>query len=251
MSKDPAFLFYPGDYLRDTQCLSEKVQVAYDRIMCEHMRNICISQAQLKFFTKKLSADEVEELEMVLTKVEGGYQIDWVVDSINKRRDYSQSRAKNRSSKNKEKQNNTSTSYDAHMEIENENINTVLRQIEERENISIQGELKKYYMFLIVEMVKIFIEKNPDYFFDKETDYHACLQIAYNIATMKKWSRAEVTNGKMNSAIESWKIIVAFVNDDVWFKTRSLSDISSTKEWQRIVQKMNSKPKGGAKEMAY
>ena len=59
--KDPEFLFYPGDYLTDTQCLSEKTQVAYDRIMCEHMRNICISQKQLKFFTKRLSPDETEE----------------------------------------------------------------------------------------------------------------------------------------------------------------------------------------------
>ena len=67
--KDFAFMFYPGDYLRDTQCLSERVQVAYDRIMCEHMRNICISQQQLKFFTKKLTDEEMEDLLMVLTKV--------------------------------------------------------------------------------------------------------------------------------------------------------------------------------------
>ena len=65
MAKDPAFLFYPGDYLRDTQTMSEGTQVAYDRIMCEHMRNICISKKQLKFFTKRLSEDEIEELMMV------------------------------------------------------------------------------------------------------------------------------------------------------------------------------------------
>lgn len=113
---DPAFLFYPGDYLRDTQCLSEQVQVAYDRIMCEHMRNICISQKQLNFFTKKLSAHEKEELEMVLTKVDGGFQIQWVAESICKRRDYSESRRKNRSSKSAK----TSSTHDKHMEIENE-----------------------------------------------------------------------------------------------------------------------------------
>ena len=76
MANDPAFLFYPGDYLRDTQCLSEKTQVAYDRIMCEHMRNICISQKQLNFFTKRLSDDEKEELEMILMKNSKGYQIE-------------------------------------------------------------------------------------------------------------------------------------------------------------------------------
>ena len=72
--KDPAFLFYPGDYLRDTQCLSEKSQVAYDRIMCEHMRNICISQQQLNFFTKRLSDEEKDELLFLLNKTNDGFQ---------------------------------------------------------------------------------------------------------------------------------------------------------------------------------
>jgi len=97
MSNDPAFLFYPGDYLRDTQCFSDKVQVSYDRIMCEHMRNICISQKQLKFFTKRLNEEEIEELMVSLIKISGGYQIRWVAESIEKRRAYSKSRAENRS----------------------------------------------------------------------------------------------------------------------------------------------------------
>lgn len=117
--KDPAFLFYPGDYLRDTQCLSEKSQVAYDRIMCEHMRNICISQQQLIFFTKRLTDEEKSELMFLLTEIDGGFQITWVADSIAKRRNYSASRSKNRTSKPK----NISSSYDPHMENENENEN--------------------------------------------------------------------------------------------------------------------------------
>ena len=127
MAKDPAFLFYPGDYLRDTQCLSEAAQVAYDRIMCEHMRNICISQQQLNFFTKRLTPDEKEEVIMVLSKVEGGYQIHWGAESICKRREYSDSRRKNRSTPNK----NISVSYDSHMDNENEN---VIEDVVKKEN---------------------------------------------------------------------------------------------------------------------
>ena len=122
MSKDPAFLFYPGDYLRDTQCLSEKTQVAYDRIICEHMRNICISQMQLNFFTKRLSPEEVDELLTVLKKVEGGFQIEWVAESISKRKAYGESRRKNRTKKEKD-MNNISETYVKHMENENENEN--------------------------------------------------------------------------------------------------------------------------------
>jgi len=127
--KDPAFLFYPGDYLRDTQCLSEAVQVAYDRIMCEHMRNICISHAQFVFFTKKLSEAESAELKSVLTETPDGFQIPWVAESFTKRKAYSESRRKNRSGKaNKDTANikNTSVSYQQDMEneieIENEDV---------------------------------------------------------------------------------------------------------------------------------
>lgn len=128
MAKDPAFLFYPGDYLRDTQNLSEKTQVAYDRIMCEHMRNICISKQQLKFFTKRLSDEEKEELNFMLIEINGGYQIEWVAESITKRKAYSESRRNNRTSKPKQSKKKTSTTYDTHMENEDENVNDNKRE---------------------------------------------------------------------------------------------------------------------------
>lgn len=119
MAQDPAFLFYPGDYLRDTQCLSEKSQVAYDRIMCEHMRNICedmtnitVSQESVNFFTKRLNDDEKFELFSVIRKVGNAFQISWVAESISKRRAYSDSRRKNKMGKPK----HISSTYDAHME---------------------------------------------------------------------------------------------------------------------------------------
>jgi uncharacterized phage protein (TIGR02220 family) len=106
--KDPAFLFYPGDYLKDTQCLSEKSQVAYDRLMCAHMKNIVITNDLLEFFTKKLNSAEKSELMFVIEKTDGGFCIPWVVESICKRKTYSDSRRSNRSGKKK--------TYDSHME---------------------------------------------------------------------------------------------------------------------------------------
>ncbi len=123
MGKDPAFLFYPGDYLRDTQMLSEPAQVAYDRIICEHMRNICITPQQHKFLTKRLNEDDLEALNMVLEKVDGGYQIPWVVESINKRKAYSESRRKNREGKISERMFTHDQDVENENENENENIN--------------------------------------------------------------------------------------------------------------------------------
>ena len=113
-----AFLFYPGEYLRDTQCLSESVQVSYDRIMCEHMRNICITHEQLMFFTKRLTEDERGELLMVLSKSDCGYQIPWVAESIVKYAEYCNSRKKNRDSTPPKKK----STYVEHMVSVNEDV---------------------------------------------------------------------------------------------------------------------------------
>ncbi len=119
--KDPAFLFYPGDYLQDTQCLSEPAQVAYDRIMCEHMRNTCITQERLNFFIKRLDVDQRAEVLSVLEVVDGGFVIPWVARSFEKRRNYSESRRKNRSGKKNEGSTYVKTSE--HMVNENGIVN--------------------------------------------------------------------------------------------------------------------------------
>lgn len=134
MAKKPAFLFYPGDYLKDTQCLSENTQVSYDRIMCEHMRNMCISQQQLKFFTKRLNDEEKEELLYLLKKVNGGYQIEWVAESIVNYDKYCQGRRKNRLG-NKEDMIKISPPHVEHMESESE--------IENKEEEKKEKEKKK------------------------------------------------------------------------------------------------------------
>lgn len=120
MTKDPAFLFYPGDYLRDTQCLSESAQVAYDRIMCEHMRSIPIAKERLNFFTKRLSDVEKAELKSVLGIMDGGFVIEWLYTSINKRRAYSESRRQNGSQKHDLHMQSTGHAQEDENEIEDE-----------------------------------------------------------------------------------------------------------------------------------
>lgn len=124
MAKDPAFLFYPGDYLQDTQGMNESCQVAYDRIMCKHMLNIPITQEQLNHFTKRLTPEEKSEVQSVLKKVEGGFVIEWVSDSINKRKAFSASRSANRKGKKYKDMINISKTSDVDMVNEIENVNT-------------------------------------------------------------------------------------------------------------------------------
>jgi hypothetical protein len=230
MAKDPAFLFYPGDYLRDTQCLNEQAQVAYDRIMCEHMRNISsdmnnigITQDKLNFFTKRMDESVKSDLLHVLKKNGNLFQIEWVALSICNRKTYSDGRAKNRTKKNEEHV----LSHDKHMENENEIINEIVNYTQEGG----MGETQ-----LCPEMIKIFKDVYPEYPEDEKIDPSHCLQIAYKIANAKKWTKESVTNGKMNDTLLSWRAIVVFSKSDSWFSGRAISDFN--KEYQRLIQKM-------------
>ena len=130
--------------MRDTQCLSPNAQVAYDRIMCEHMRNICIRHNQFQFFTKRLSEDEISELKSVLVESADGFYIEWVHASINKRKAYSESRRQNRTKKTSLTYDNHMKTYDEHMEIEKEKeIVIVNKKEEEREEVKEKKEERK------------------------------------------------------------------------------------------------------------
>ena len=158
--KDPAFLFYPGDYLRDTQCLTEQAQVAYDRIMCEHIRNICISQTTLNFLTKRLDELERAQIMEILEEVEGGFAIPWVRESIIKRREYSESRRNNRKSKPKKDEQpptNTSSTYVQHMENENENV--IEKEVYIEKGVQGEKQLKPELLEKIPEKVNEFADR--------------------------------------------------------------------------------------------
>ncbi len=216
MAKDPAFLFYPGDYLRDTQCLSENTQVAYDRIMCEHMRNtsndmnnITISQEKLNFFSKRLSEDERQELFTVLEKKNGGYQIYWVAESIADRRLYSESRSKNRSKKNESHEN-----ISKHMEDEIENtsedeiINTVIDE-----------------KLLIPQMFSTFKKHNSKYPADVNKDYKPLMDIAKFLHQQSGLNGNVILNQKV--IMEEWDRLCVVIEKDKFYKSKSLSVISN------------------------
>ncbi len=89
---------------------------------------------------------------------------------------------------------------------------------------------------LIPEMMKVWKSVIRNYPEQKDDDYGACMRIAYKIADSRKWKRAEVTNGKMDETLKSWKKIAEFVNLDSFYKTLPLKTIEN--QWQGIYLKM-------------
>lgn len=142
MAKDFAFQFCPGDYLRDTQCLSEKSQVAYDRIMCEHIRNVSndaesiwIPHDKVCFFAKRLNEDESAELFHVLKKnpiKDGGFQIEWVAEKVAERQCYIESRTGNGGGKHKKAYAKHGKTQESISDSDNDNLKKVSKEKKER-----------------------------------------------------------------------------------------------------------------------
>jgi len=99
--------------------------------------------------------------------------------------------------------------------------------------------------FLVPKMIKIFKTNFPNYPLDKDADAKACLKISENIAAAAGWQKAELANGKLDEALKFWERIVQFGKADTWYSGRSITDYQ--KEWQRLIQKINS-AKDGTKQ---
>jgi hypothetical protein len=139
---DVGFIFYSGDVLQDTAMLNTKTKGVYMSIMCLHMKNICFSKQQICSFCEVLNEHESESLFSVLKEIEGCFFIEWVLDSIKKRREYSISRSKNRTKSNENETKdikNISKTYVKHMVNENEIV------IEDKKEKVIKSELEKVF----------------------------------------------------------------------------------------------------------
>ena len=119
--KDPAFLFYDGDAARDVSHMNRLERGCYFDII----------QAQRKFgrltidLIQKILGKEFEtcweSVKICLSYDNDMYFIEWLENSTIKRKEYSESRRKNRLSDNQEDKKIISESYVKHMENENEN----------------------------------------------------------------------------------------------------------------------------------
>jgi uncharacterized protein YdaU (DUF1376 family) len=237
MAKDPAFLFYTQDFTTGTQFLSDEQIGKYIRLLCAQHQHGHLSEKHMLHICKTY---DKEVFDKFIKDDDGNYYNERLEHEVNRRKTYSESRRNNAKHPKKQRVKN-SKAYAKHMpeHMENENINTIIKQLVERLNIEVPENEKKYTTMLVVKMFQAFLDENPDYFHHKETDYAACLQIAYHIAGMKKWSKHDVINGKMGDCLNSWQSIIQYIKDDKWFSGRSLSDLSSVKEWQRLTQQMS------------
>ena len=115
MAKDPAFLFYPGDFTTGTQFFTDEQIGKYIRLLMAQHQLGHLDEKHMIMICKSYDNDIFSKF---VKDSDGCYFNQRLEDEIVKRKNYSESRGKNRSSKN-----NISKSYDNHMENRNKDIN--------------------------------------------------------------------------------------------------------------------------------
>lgn len=141
MSKDPAFLFYSGDFLAGTFTMNDDQVGKYIRLLClQHQKeNHILSEKDMLNICKSYDEDIFTKFQKSET---GHFYNKRLNDEISKREKYSESRRTNRKSIKKDENevkdmNNICSTYDEHMENENENTPSLFEK-------GVQGEKPKW-----------------------------------------------------------------------------------------------------------
>jgi len=141
--KDPAFLFYTGDFLAGTMFFTDEQVGIYLRLLLAQHQHGRLSEKQVNFICKSYDNEVLEKFEK---DEEGNYYNLRLENEINKRKSYSESRSNNRKGKvkqDKPKRKKTSITYDIHMEDRNRDINKTELDKKFDEFLNFRKEIKK------------------------------------------------------------------------------------------------------------
>lgn len=123
--KDPAFLFYPGDFFMGTQFFSNEQVGIYIRLLIAQHQHGHLSKEQVIHICGTYDLEVMKKF----AEDESGFFNIRLENEIQKRIKYSESRRNNKIGKQHMK--NICESYDNHMENRNRNINTDINLLEE------------------------------------------------------------------------------------------------------------------------
>ncbi len=144
MAKDPAFLFYTGDFTTGTQFFSDEQVGKYVRLLMAQHQHGHLSEKQMIQICKSHDADIWSKFSK---DQEGLFFQQRLEFEIEKRRSYTESRSKNKKGKTKSHDihiKNKSRSYGKRMENENENKDIIENRIE---NENEKGKLELVFPF--------------------------------------------------------------------------------------------------------
>jgi uncharacterized protein YdaU (DUF1376 family) len=238
MAKDPAFLFYPGDWLGGTMGMTLEQKGAYLELLILQFNNGKFTKAQAKQVLSICFDVAWPMLELKFSTDGNFFWNQRLGEEIEKRKNYTNSRRINAlSSKDKKHMHK-------HMENENEN---------ENESKKVNGNIfgKSENLLLIPEMYQIFKTHNPNYPGSTEKDYKPLYSLATYFCEQGGLSGSPDTH--RSKIIEAWEPLCKIIKADKFYSQKSLSTISN--HIQEILQiakngKSTGKPDYGSKERA-
>ena len=227
MAKDPAFLFYPNDWLGGTMGMTFEEKGAYMELlmmqfnrghMTTHMIGLAIGQLFDKIKVKFIQDDQ-------------GLWFNERLDlEKDRRKNFVKSRHNNKEGLNQYSKidKNKSGHMIGHMEDENENRN--INGFEEKKGLG----KKETGKLLIPVLEKIWLSENPDYPSDKTKDFAALGEISRFLASVLKMAYDPSNEEFVNLVAANWQLLAKYVVADNFFKSYSLQQVS--KHFQNIIQ---------------
>jgi len=161
MAKDPAFLFYPGDWMGGTSTFTRAHKGAYmDLLMAQHNNgHLSIQDIEIVLGSDFEEMWESKLKSKFIQDDNGLYFNKKLKEVMEKRRVFTKSREKNLKGKKPHKDKHMESQVDNHMENENENRNI----IKDREEIfkSEVEKFKNYPAYILKEFFEYWSEQNP------------------------------------------------------------------------------------------
>jgi uncharacterized protein YdaU (DUF1376 family) len=236
MAKDPAFLFYPGDWLGGTLGMTLEQKGCYLELLILQFNTGKFTEAQAK---QVLSICFTVAWPMLKQKFKTDGIFFWndrLQVEIERRKNFSKSRRDNAlHPKNKKA---SAEHMHKHMETETE---TKTKDL-------LDTEIEN---FLVPEMQNIFKQYNKTYKQNRDRDYKPLLSIAKFLSEQGNLT-GNIEENK-GSILAAWDPICQVISKDKFYSTKTLSTISN--QIQEITQialhgKSNGKPDYGSKERA-
>lgn len=235
MAKDPAFLFYPNDWIGGTMGMTFEEKGAYMELlmmqfnrghMTKHMIGLAVGQLWINIEDKfRMDSD-------------GLYYNERLDFEKLKRSNYTKSRRNNVLGKNQ------FTKKVGHMTSHMEDLNIV--SIIKYFNCDfLEEEILNFYGMVVKKMMEVWLKYKPYYEILKTEDYHSLLEIAYSIAGKKGWDKSEVLKIREDEVVEFWEKIVEWLNGEKqveYYKTMPIDKVGTRKGFRDIQERMKTTP---------
>lgn len=198
MAKDPAFLLYSADFIVGTYEMTDEQVGRYIRLMClQHQKGHLSESVVLSVMGGEIDKEVIGKLKR---DDDGLYYNERLDEETNKRRKYSESRAKNRkggavSKSHDNHMSNICNSYDEHMVNENENVNVNVNETDKK-IVKVKHKHGEYNNVLLTDAQLEALKKEyPDWRdrIDRLSEYMESKGVAYknHFVTIKAWARKD------------------------------------------------------------